>query len=334
MRALVVSQLVKDPSELSIGVAEEPQKDDDGCVLVEIHAIGLNFFEFLMVQGKYQTKPDLPFIPGSEFSGVVVSTSPNVKKVRAGDRVYGSSMMGAFAERISVPETNVRRMPEGMSFSEGAAFGMVYATSYAGLVLRAQVRPGETVLVHAAAGGVGTAAVQIAKSLGATVIATVGSKEKVGVAKEAGADHVIDLSSTDDFASAVKDLTGGRGADVIYDPVGGGVFDRSLSCVAWNGRILVVGFASGTIPQLRANRVLLKSCSVMGVYWGAYQVYEPHRVEETLTALEDMYARRSVRPLLYPRKYSFAELPVALSDLASRKTTGKVVVTVKAESKL
>eukprot|EP01113_Clastostelium_recurvatum_P049665 TRINITY_DN9244_c0_g1_i1.p1 TRINITY_DN9244_c0_g1~~TRINITY_DN9244_c0_g1_i1.p1 ORF type:complete len:332 (-),score=42.01 TRINITY_DN9244_c0_g1_i1:388-1383(-) len=254
MRALVVSQLVKDPSELSIGVAEEPQKDDDGCVLVEIHAIGLNFFEFLMVQGKYQTKPDLPFIPGSEFSGVVVSTSPNVKKVRAGDRVYGSSMMGAFAERISVPETNVRRMPEGMSFSEGAAFGMVYATSYAGLVLRAQVRPGETVLVHAAAGGVGTAAVQIAKSLGATVIATVGSKEKVGVAKEAGADHVIDLSSTDDFASAVKDLTGGRGADVIYDPVGGGVFDRSLSCVAWNGRRarIMISIYNGALTTCRA----------------------------------------------------------------------------------
>jgi NADPH:quinone reductase len=216
-------------------------------------------------------------------------------------------------------------MPEGMSFEAGAALPIVYPTSYMALVLRAALRAGETLLVHAAAGGVGIAAVQIGKALGARVIATAGGAEKLAVARRAGADVAIDYDAGD-WVDAVRAATDGRGADVIYDPVGGDVFDASLKCIAWSGRLLVIGFASGRIPEVKLNRVLLKNISLVGLHWGAYAMHEPRRIAETFHALFTLYETGKISPIIF-RAYPLAELPDALAALASRRTYGKVVVT-------
>jgi len=220
-----------------------------------------------------------------------------------------------------------------MSYIEGAAFGMIYPTSYAGLIYRAKLQPGETLLVHAAAGGVGTAAVQIGKAIGATVIATVGSTQTVDIAKRAGAHYVIDLSK-EDLVASVKKITGGAGADVVYDPVGGDVFDKSTSCTAWNGRIVVVGFASGTIPSLKVNRVLLKSISIVGLFWGAMAVNEPDLIAAGHDVLRDMYIKGQLKPIIYPEIYDLSNVPKALQILGTRKSYGKIVVRVDERVKL
>jgi len=276
------------------------------------------------VQGRYQVKPPFPFVPGGEVAGVVREVGAGVAGFAPGDRVLAAAPMGGYAERIALPAAFAHRMPEGMSFEEGAALPIVYPTSYAGLVYRAGLQRGETLLVHAAAGGVGLAAVQIGKALGARVIATAGGVEKLHVALEAGADVGIDYSE-EDFVERVKEFTGGRGADVIYDSVGGDVFDRSLKCIAWNGRLLVIGFASGTIPTVAANRILLKNIAVVGLHWGAYAKYEPARVPETFEALFRLYAEKQIRPVIY-RGYPLEEAPAALAALGSRKSHGKVVL--------
>jgi NADPH2:quinone reductase len=241
-----------------------------------------------------------------------------------GDRILASAGLGGFAERAVVPAAGAHRLPEGMSFEEGAALPIIYPTSYAGLVYRADLQAGETLLVHAAAGGVGSAAVQIGKALGARVIATAGGADKLAVAREAGADELIDYRE-DDFVVRVKELTGGRGADVIYDPVGGDIFDRSLKCIAWNGRLLVIGFAGGRIPEVKANRILLKNIAVVGLHWGAYVQHEPERIAETFEALFGLYEKGAIRPLIYKR-YPLDRAAQALEDLASRKTYGKLIL--------
>jgi NADPH2:quinone reductase len=215
-------------------------------------------------------------------------------------------------------------MPDSMSFEEGAGFPIVYPTSYAGLVFRAGLRAGESLLVHAAAGGVGLAAVQIGKALGARVIATAGGPDKVKIALEAGADVGIDYAA-EDFVERVKQATDGRGADVIYDSVGGDVFERSLKCIAWNGRLLVIGFASGQIPSVAANRILLKNIAVVGLHWGAYASHEPARIAETFAALFRLYEEKKLHPIVY-RSYPLEQAPAALEALGSRKTHGKVVL--------
>jgi NADPH2:quinone reductase len=211
-----------------------------------------------------------------------------------------------------------------MDFAAGAALPTTYPTSYAGLVFRAHLAPGETLLVHAAAGGVGSAAVQIGRALGARVIATASGAEKLKVARQAGADVAIDYTS-EDWALRVLAETGGRGADVIYDSVGGDVFDKSLKCIAWNGRLLVIGFAGGEIPSVKANRILLKNIAVVGLHWGAYAKFEPERIPETYRALFDLYAEGKIAPLIY-RQYPLAEAPAALAALGSRQSWGKVVL--------
>jgi NADPH2:quinone reductase len=238
--------------------------------------------------------------------------------------VFGSSGLGGFAERALVPAGAAWHLPDAMSFAEGAALPIVYPTSYAGLVYRAALAPGETLLVHAAAGGVGVAAVQIGKALGARVLATVGGAEKVAVARRAGADVVIDYQA-EDFVARVLEETAGRGADVIYDSVGGDVFERSLKCIAWNGRLLVIGFAGGEIPSVKLNRILLKNIAVVGLHWGAYAKFEPARIPETMRALLDLYEKGAIRPEIY-RSYPLAEASAALVALGSRKTWGKVVL--------
>jgi NADPH2:quinone reductase len=258
-------------------------------------------------------------------AGTVRALGPGVSGFSVGDRVFAGLALGAFAERVAVPVSALHRMPDAMSFPEAAAFPVVYPTSYAALVLRANLKRGETLLVHAAAGGVGVAAVQIGKALGARVIATAGGADKLDVARRAGADLAIDYSSGD-WVEEVKRATGGRGADVIYDPVGGDVFEGSMKCIAWNGRLLVIGFAGGTIPEVKANRILLKNISVVGLHWGAYATNEPARVPEVFAGLARLYDAGHVRPLIFGT-YRLDEVSKALEALGSRGTWGKVVIT-------
>ena len=322
MRAIVVDRWME-PTDLRVREAPEPELAP-GTLAVEVRAAGCNFFDLLMVRGQYQVKPPFPFIPGAELAGVVRAAGRGVEGFAAGDRILASVPLGAFAERAVVPARSAWRMPAGMSFEAGASFPIVYPTSYAGLVFRAGLRRGETLLVHAAAGGVGIAAVQIGKALGARVIATAGGADKLEVARRAGADVAIDYRSAD-WVDQVRAATDGHGADVIYDPVGGDVFDASLKCIAWNGRLLVIGFASGRIPEVKLNRVLLKNISLVGLHWGAHALHQPERIAETLAALLALYRDGKVEPVVY-RTYPLEELPAALAALGSRQSYGKVVV--------
>ena len=322
MRAIVVDRFME-PEELVVGEAPEPELRP-GTVKLQVRAAGCNFFDILMCRGTYQVKPPFPFVPGAEVAGEVLEVAEGVTGIAPGDRVLASAGLGGFAERALAPAGGCWPLPEGMSFAEGAALPIIYPTSWAGLVFRAALQPGETLLVHAAAGGVGTAAVQIGKALGARVIATAGGAEKLEVARECGADVLVDYRK-EDFVARVLEETGGRGADVIYDSVGGDVFDRSLKCIAWNGRLLVIGFAGGEIPSVKANRILLKNIAVTGLHWGAYAKHEPERIPETFHALFDLYRDGKIRPVIF-RSYPLEETARALSDLGSRKTWGKVIV--------
>jgi len=322
MRAVLVDRLVE-PRELRVSETSDPELFPGGLA-VDVKAAGCNFFDILMVQGRYQVKPPLPFIPGAEVAGIVSAVGAEVDGFRVGDRILATVPYGAFAEQVVTPARAAWRMPDGMTFEEGAALPIVYPTSYAALVLRAALRPGETLLVHAAAGGVGLAAVQIGTALGARVLATAGGPEKLAIAKEAGADECIDYRA-DDWPERVKAATQGRGADVIYDSVGGDVLDQSLKCIAWNGRLLVIGFAGGRIPEIKANRILLKNIAVVGLHWGAYLTHEPARVPEVFAALFELYARGAIRPVIGAR-YPLDRVADALEALGSRRTHGKLVL--------
>jgi NADPH2:quinone reductase len=322
MRAIVVDRLME-PGDLKLGEAPEPRLLP-GTLLLDVKAAGCNFFDILMLQGRYQVKPPFPYVPGAEVAGVVRAVGEGVTGFREGDRVLASSGLGGFAERALVPARGAFAMPAGTTFEEGAAFPIVYPTGYAGLVHRGRLRPGETLLVHAAAGGVGSAAVQIGKALGARVLATAGGPEKCAVALRAGAELAIDYGA-EDFAERVQRETGGRGADVIYDSVGGDVFERSLKCIAWNGRLVVIGFASGKIPSVAANRILLKNIEVTGLHWGAYAQHQPESIAEVFRALFALVEAGRIRPLVF-RAYPLEEAGRALLDLGSRRTWGKVVL--------
>jgi NADPH2:quinone reductase len=322
MRAVVVDRWME-PAELAVREAPEPRLRA-GAVRVDVKAAGCNFFDILMVRGQYQLRPPFPFVPGAELAGVVREVAPDVKALAPGDRVLSAPGIGAFAEQAVVAADQTWRMPPGMSFEEAASLPIVYPTSYAGLVFRAGLAPGETLLVHAAAGGVGIAAVQIGKALGARVIGTAGGPEKLEIARQAGADVVIDYRGSD-WIDAVKAATGGRGADVIYDSVGGDTTDLSLKCIAWNGRLLVIGFASGRIPEVKLNRVLLKNIAITGLHWGAHAIHQPERVGETFHALFSLYEAGKIRPVIFAR-HPMAELPAALDALGSRRSHGKIVV--------
>src|SRR5262245_21126338 len=322
MRAIVVDRFVE-PGELAERDAPEPALRP-GTLLVDVKAAGCNFFDILMCRGTYQVKPPFPFIPGAEVAGVVTAVGEGVAGITTGDRVFASSGIGGFAERAVVPAAGTWRLPDAMGFAAGAALPIVYPTSYVALVHRAALQPGETLLVHAAAGGVGSAAVQIGKALGARVLATAGGAEKLAVARHSGADVAIDYRG-EDFVARVLEETGGRGADVIYDPVGGDVFDRSLKCIAWSGRLLVIGFAGGEIPSVKLNRILLKNISLVGLHWGAYAKYEPERIPETMRALLALHEKGAIAPEIY-RSFPLAEAGTALAALGSRHSWGKVVL--------
>lgn len=322
MKAMVATRW-GEPVELEYRDVPDP-RPGPGEALVEVRAIGCNFPDLLMVQGKYQVKPPLPFSPGHEVGGVVREVGPGVTRVRPGQRVLAMLRWGGYAEAVIAPVAHAFPIPERMSFEEAAAFGLVYQTAYSALVHRAALQPGEWLLVHGAAGGVGLAAVQVGKALGARGIATASTAEKLEVARQAGAEVLINYQ-TEDWVERVKQVTGGAGADVIYDPVGGEIFDLSSKCIAFEGRLLSIGFAGGQIPSIAINRVLIKNFSVVGVHWGLYQQRGSPLVDRWMEALFALYEKGQVRPVVW-RTFPLREAARALAALAGRESYGKVVL--------
>jgi NADPH2:quinone reductase len=294
-----------------------------GQIRIRNRAAALNFFDLLQIQGRYQVKPALPFTPGHEVAGTVDALGEGASGLGRGDRVLARLVTGGFADYSLARAGNTFRIPDSMGFAEAAGMLIVYQTAHYAFTRRTRLERGEWLLVHGGAGGVGTAAVQLGKALGARVIATAGSEEKRAFCVAQGADHVLDYLAPG-WVERVKELTG-RGADVIYDPVGGDVFDLSTRCLAPEGRLLVVGFASGRIPQIQLNRVLLKNASIVGVNWGAHFLEHPESLAPVQAELFSMYEAGRIAPVV-SRSYAFEEAPAALRDLAQRRTHGKVVL--------
>jgi NADPH2:quinone reductase len=294
-----------------------------GDVLVDVRACGCNFGDLLITEGKYQLKPEPPFSPGSEVCGVVRGVGAGVSGIAPGQRVFAVLRWGGYASAVVAPAPLVVEIPAAMTFVQGAAFGVAYQTAHLALVDRARLQPGETLVVHGAAGGVGLAAVEVGAALGARVIATARGAEKLDLARQHGADVACD--SDDDWPEAVRTATGGAGADVIYDPIGGDTFDRSTRVLAFGGRLLVIGFASGTIPSMKMNRVLLKNIAVVGLNWGAYRDEHPELLAAATRELFALHAAGRIRPLV-SSTLPLVEAARALAELAARRTTGKVIL--------
>ena len=295
-----------------------------GEVLIEIKAASLNFPDLLIVQNKYQMKPALPFVPGSEYAGVVQAVGEGVEDLKVGQHVACLSGTGGFATHTIAPAALCMPLPPGFSFVDAAAFIMIYATSHHALLDRAQLKAGETVLVLGAAGGVGTSAIQIAKAAGAHVIAAASTDEKCALCTSIGADATINYS-TENLRDAIKALTNGKGPDVIYDPVGGDFTEPAFRSIAWRGRYLVVGFASGPTPSLPLNLPLLKGASIVGVFWGGFAKAEPKANAAMMGELAGWYAQGKIKPVI-DRTMPMAELKAAYAHMGSRGVKGKLVM--------
>lgn len=323
MRALVVEALAPDFGGCAVREVPTPSPGP-GEVLVRVRAASVNFPDLLMTRGEYQLKPPLPFTPGLDLAGEVVALGEGVADLAVGDAVVGGARLGGFAEYAVLSADALKPKPARLSFAEAAAYGAAYLTAYVALVRRARLEPGEWVLVHGAAGGVGLAAVDLAKALGARVIATSASDEKLARVQALYAPDAV-VNVTGGFRDRVKEITGGHGADVIYDPVGGDVFDESVRCVAFDGRLLVIGFTSGRIPTVSVNMPLIKGFSVMGVRAGEYGRQFPDKGRENAEAVWAMANEGRIRPHVH------AELPLdgwreAFDLLAERKVVGKAVI--------
>lgn len=304
----------------------DPPVPGPGDVIIGVEAVGLNFPDMLMIGGLYQDRPSLPFVPGAEAAGRVTAVGDDVTHVGLGDRVIGFNLLsGAMAEQFSVPAGKVFALPDAVSMEQGACISLTYGTGYHALVDRARLAPGETLLITGATGGVGSAGIQIGKALGARVIAAVSSEAKAEVARALGADETINYS-IESLKSRTKELTGGNGADVIYDPVGGDTFLECLRCINWEGRILVVGFTSGRIPKAPMNLPLLKGCSIVGVFWGTFADRSPDRNRANFTRLLDWAAGGTIEPRISAR-LPLESAVEALSMIAARQATGKVILT-------
>lgn len=305
----------------------------EGEVIIEVKAASVNFPDVLVVQNLYQFKPALPFAPGNEVAGVISKLGEGVEGVSVGDRVFSSGGFGGFAEQYRAAATSVTKMPEAMPYDEAAALMMVYGTSHHALKQRAELKPGETLLVLGASGGVGLAAVELGKAMGATVIAAASSQEKVDYCLANGADkgfvyarNPLDRDQQKALSAQIKEATGGRGADVIYDPVGDDYAEPALRAIAWKGRYLVVGFAAGDIPKIPLNLALLKGCQIVGVFWGMFTGVEKALHEENVAELLEWYTAGKIKPRVsahYPLKDGLQ----ALRDMSDRKVKGKVVIT-------
>ncbi|GER07476.1 NADPH:quinone oxidoreductase [Iodidimonas muriae] len=322
---------VHEPGELDMLKVEEvasPQMKP-GHIRIGVRACGINFADILIVKGLYQEKPPMPFTPGGEVAGEVLEVAPDVKGIKPGDRVMSMIGTGGLAEEALVAADMALPIPKSVSFEAAAAFSVAYGTSHVALAHRAGLKSGETLLVHGAAGGVGLTAVEIGKLMGATVIAVASTREKLDVAKSKGADHLIN-SKTENLRERVKEITNGRGADVIYDPVGGASFDQSLRCIAFEGRIIVIGFASGTIPQIPANLLLVKNISVVGLYWGSYAKKRPEILMGSMHQLMTWLGEGKITPHISHAE-PLSNAVEALRALEERRSTGKVVVTMGAD---
>ncbi len=298
-----------------------------GEILVDVHASALNFPDVLMIEGKYQSQPPFPFSPGGELAGTVAELGPDTEGFSVGERVFASIGVGGFAEQVVVNQKALLKIPDSMSYAQASGVSTTYGTSYYALKQRANLKPGETLLVLGAAGGVGLAAVELGKAMGARVIAAASSAEKLAAAKQAGADDLIDYSDGA-LKDKVKELTGGNGADVIYDPVGGSLFDQCMRSINWYGRILVIGFAAGDIPKVPINLVLLKSCQLVGVFFGAWAGREPKAARDNLQQVLDFHSQGKIQALV-GREFRLDEYAQAMRCLSERQAIGKVVVNVR-----
>ena len=326
MRAWQVERIGEPGDVLTLTEVPDPEPGP-GQLLVRVLGAAANFPDVLMCRGGYQVRPPLPYTPGVELCGEVVAAGPGVAGVAVGDRVIGGPAMpyGAFAELALMNAETALPAPAGLDDAEAAAFFITYQTGWFGLHRRARLAAGETLLVQAAAGGVGSGAVQLGKAAGARVIGVVGGERKAEVARSLGADVVIDRLSQD-FVSVVKDVTGGRGANVVYDSVGGEAYTRSTKCIAFEGRILVVGFASGEIPSAALNHALIKNYSIVGLHWGLYQTKEPQAIRDAHAQLTKLVADGAIRPLVGER-LDLAEVARGLQRLADGDTVGRIVFT-------
>jgi NADPH2:quinone reductase len=322
MRAVRITSL-DGPRAVTIEDIDEPQAGP-GQVLVDVHAAGVNFPDLLMSKGLYQLRPDLPFTPGSECAGVV-REAPEGSEFQPGDRVAAFPILGGFAETVSVPSEFVFPLPDSVSFRAGAALPMNYLTVHFALLRRGRLQAGETVLVHGAAGGIGTATIQLAKALGARVIACVSTEEKAAVSRAAGADDAV---LADGFLQSVKELTDGRGVDVVVDPVGGDRFTDSLRSLAVEGRLLVIGFTGGEIPTVRVNRLLLNNISVVGVGWGAFWSLDKPYIRAQWDEIVPLLEQGLIDPPL-GTDHALADASAALVELDERRATGKVTLAVR-----
>lgn len=311
--------------ELTLGEVPPPAAPGAGEVRLAIAAAGVNFADLLMIGGRYQVRPSLPFSPGLEAAGTVLECGPGVTRVRPGERALALLDYGAFAEQAVVRESDVFRLPDGLDFATAAGFAIAYGTAYGALRWEAALQPGERLLVHGAGGGVGLAAVEVGKALGAEVIATAGEPEKLALATAHGADHAIDYRS-EDLRTRLKELCRGGGVDVVFDPVGGAVFDASLRAANWGGRIVIVGFASGEVPQIPANILLVKNVAALGFYWGSYRRHRPDMLPPAFEELFGWWRAGRLRPHVSQRM-DLARAAEALALLRDRRSTGKLVLT-------
>ena len=302
----------------------EDPRAEAGQVVVDVKAAGVSFPDVLIVQGKYQFQPPFPFSPGGEIAGVISEVGEGVVDWKLGDRVIAMTGNGGIAEKVVAFEMTLMPLPETMDFRDGAAFPLNYGTTYHALKQRGQLQAGETLLVTGAGGGVGTTAIEIGKAMGARVIAAASTDEKLEIAKNLGADEVINYSDGE-LKEKVKALTDGLGADVIYDPIGGDIFLQCMRCVNWKGRVLVIGFASGPIPEVPTNLALLKGCSIVGVFWGRFTGAEPEENSKNFDELFALHAEGKLKPQI-TKSYSLDDAAEAISSLENRKATGKVVI--------
>lgn len=323
MRAVVCKEWGP-PEALEMDDVPEPAPGTDD-VLIRVRACGVNFADALIVHGKYQEQPPLPFTPGLEVAGEIVAMGEDVTGLATGQRVVSLCATGGYAEAVTAPAAVTVPIPDAMPYETAAGFTVAYGTAHVGLERRAGLRKGEILLVHGAGGGVGLAAVEVGKAMGATVIATAGSEDKRALARAHGADHVIDYRAGG-FKDIVKAITDGRGADVVFDPVGGNVFAQSMRCIAWEGRLLVIGFAAGDIPRVPAGLVLVKNISMVGVYWGAYRMHEPTIITGSLHRLLAWFEEGALNPVI-SEILPLERAAEAMQRLLRREARGKIVLT-------
>ena len=324
----IVCKTYGPPENLVLEEIDDPVAAENEAV-VQIYSASLNFPDGLQIQGKYQFQPPMPFTPGSEVGGVITSVGAGIQGFAVGDRVMATPGIGGLAEQVAVKADGLRKIPDSMDFKTAAGFAMIYTTSYYALKQRAQLQAGETLLVLGASGGVGLAAVELGKLMGAKVIAAASSDEKLDFVNRLNPDALLNYGDGE-LKERVKELTGGAGADVIYDPVGGDLFDQSCRCINWNGRLLVIGFTSGRIPEYKANLALLKGSSMVGVFLGRFRKEEPAEYEKNFAELLDMYDAGKLKPIV-TESFTMTNFVDAFNVFTERKVMGKVTLEINKE---